>query len=123
MSAEHLSSVKIIINWKSPDFQPHSLQWERLLPVVHQSQITRNCDYCFQEHSGGIMEPSTVQAILRRVVNHNLSVDPENRSIQVYRQGGKPLPAVIEFFHEILRLEGRYPALSLEIAHKPTGPS
>lgn len=87
--------------------------WGQNLPVVPQIQVTRNCnlgcDYCFQEHFGGIIELPTVQAILDKVVAHNLIVAPKCRSIKVYWHGGEPLLAGIGFFENILLLEQLYP--------------
>jgi uncharacterized protein len=86
--------------------------------VVPQIQVTRDCNlackYCFQEHSGGVVPLSTVETILRRVIAHNLSVDPHTRLIQVYWHGGEPLLAGIEFYRAVLRLEAQYPHLSFE---------
>ena len=49
----------------------YSPEWEQRLTVVPQIQVTRNCnlacEYCFQEHSGGIIDLGTVETILRRV--------------------------------------------------------
>ncbi len=99
-------------------FQQYGPEWEQTLPVVPQIQVTRscncNCDYCFQKHSGGIIELSTVRSILHQVINHNLRVDPKNRCIQFYWHGGEPLLAGVDFFHEIIRLEKQYPELSFE---------
>lgn len=93
-------------------------QWTANLPIVPQIQVTRNCnlgcDYCFQEHSGPIIEFSTVQSILHQVVTHNLSVDPGNRCMQIYWHGGEPLLAGIDFFEKILHFEKHYPDLSFE---------
>src|SRR5665647_1345758 len=80
-------------------YDPHC---ERHLQVVPQIQVTRNCNlacgYCFQEHSGGIIGLSTVETILRRVIAHNLAVDPLTKVIQVYWHGGEPLLAGLDFF-------------------------
>ena len=88
------------------------------MPVVPQIQVTRNCNlacgYCFQKHSGGIIELSTVQSILRQVITHNLRVDPKARCVQVYWHGGEPLLAGPDFFNGILRLERHYPDFSFE---------
>jgi uncharacterized protein len=96
--------------------QPCGPDWEQPLPVVPQIQVTRNCNlacgYCFQEHSGGIIGLSTVETILRRVIAHNLTVDPLNKVIQIYWHGGEPLLAGIDFFRAIIRLEAQYPELS-----------
>lgn len=101
-----------------PRFQQYKPGWEQNLPVVPQIQVTRNCNfgchYCFQEHSGGIIEISTVESILRHVITHNLRIDPQARCIQVYWHGGEPLLAGIDFFREIIRLENRYPELLFE---------
>ena len=98
--------------------QPYSPDWEKHQPVVPQIQITRNCnlacEYCFQEHSGGIIGLSTVETILHRVIAHNLTVDPLTKVIQIYWHGGEPLLAGIDFFRAILRLESQYPELSFE---------
>ena len=98
--------------------QPYGPDCEKHLPVVPQIQVTRNCNlacgYCFQEHSGGIIELSTVETILRRVIAHNLSVDPLTKVIQIYWHGGEPLLAGIDFFRAIIRLEAQYPELSFE---------
>jgi uncharacterized protein len=98
--------------------QPYGSDCEEHLPVVPQIQVTRNCNlacgYCFQEHSGGIIGLSTVEAILRRVIAHNLTVDPDNKVIQVYWHGGEPLLAGLDFFRAIIRLEAQYPDLSFE---------
>lgn len=98
--------------------QPYGPDCENHLPVVPQIQVTRNCNlacgYCFLEHSGGIIDLSTVETILRRVIAHNLSVDPLNKLIQVYWHGGEPLLAGLEFFHAVIRLEAQYPELSFE---------
>lgn len=96
----------------------HGFDWEQRLPVVPQIQVTLNCnlacEYCFQKHSGGIIDLSTVDAILSAVIAHNLTVDPENRRIQVYWHGGEPLLAGLDFFREVIRLEARYPELSFD---------
>lgn len=96
--------------------QPSGPDCESLLPVVPQIQVTRNCNlacgYCFQEHSGGIIGLPTVETILRRVIAHNLSVDPLSKVIQIYWHGGEPLLAGIDFFRAIIRLEAQYPELS-----------
>ena len=84
--------------------------------MVPQIQVTRNCNlacgYCFQEHSGGIIGLSTVETILRRVIAHNLSVDPVSKVIQIYWHGGEPLLAGLDFFRAVIRLEAEYPELS-----------
>jgi len=86
--------------------------------VVAQIQVTRNCNlacgYCFQEHSGGIIDLATVEAILHRVIAHNLAVDPLDTTIQIYWHGGEPLLAGMEFFRAILHLESHYPELSFD---------
>jgi len=98
--------------------EPCSPDWEKSLPVVPQIQVTRNCnlacEYCFQEHSGGIIDLSTVETILHRVIAHNLTVDPLGKVIQIYWHGGEPLLAGFDFFRAILRLESRYPEVSFE---------
>ena len=98
--------------------QPYGHDCEKHLPVVPQIQVTRNCNlacgYCFQEHSGGIIGLSTVETILRRVIAHNLTVDPLTKVIQIYWHGGEPLLAGIDFFRAIIRLEAQYPELSFE---------
>jgi len=98
--------------------QPYGTDGEKHLPVVPQIQVTRNCNlscgYCFQEHSGGIIGLSTVETILRRVIAHNLTVDPLTKVIQIYWHGGEPLLAGIDFFRAIIRLEAQYPDLSFE---------
>lgn len=82
------------------------------LPVVAQIQVTKNCNldcrYCFQEHYGQIIAISTVEAILDKVITHNLQVDPQNHVIQVYWHGGEPLLAGIDFFESILDVERSY---------------
>ena len=97
---------------------PYGPDWEKHLPVVPQIQVTRNCNlacgYCFQEHSGGIIGLSTVETILRRVIAHNLTVDPLTKVMQIYWHGGEPLLAGIDFFRAIIRLEAQYPELSFE---------
>lgn len=96
--------------------QPVEPDWGKPLPVVPQIQVTRNCNlacgYCFQEHSGGIIGLSTVETILRRVIAHNLSVDPVSKVIQIYWHGGEPLLAGLDFFRAVIRLEAEYPELS-----------
>lgn len=91
----------------------YSPDWEERLPVVPQIQVTLNCnlacEYCFQKHPGGVIEPATVEAILRAVMAHNQAVDPDNHCIQVYWHGGEPLLAGLGFFEEVVRLEARYP--------------
>ena len=98
--------------------QPYGPDLEKHLPVVPQIQVTRNCNlacgYCFQEHSGGIIGLSTVETILRRVIAHNLTVDPLTKVIQIYWHGGEPLLAGIDFFRAIIRLESQYSELSFE---------
>lgn len=98
--------------------QSYGHDCEKNLPVVPQIQVTRNCNlacgYCFQEHSGGIIELSTVETILRRVIAHNLAVDPLNKVIQIYWHGGEPLLAGLDFFRAIIRLEAQYPELAFE---------
>ena len=98
--------------------QPYGPDCEKPLPVVPQIQVTRNCNlacgYCFQEHSGGIIGLSTVETILRRVIAHNLTVDPLTKVIQIYWHGGEPLLAGLDFFRAIIRLEAQYPELSFE---------
>ena len=98
--------------------QLYGPDWETQLPVVPQIQVTRNCNlacgYCFQEHSGGIIELSTVETILRRVIAHNLAVDPLNKVIQIYWHGGEPLLAGLDFFRAIIGLEAQYPELAFE---------
>ena len=98
--------------------QPYGPDCEERLPVVPQIQVTRNCNlacgYCFQEHSGGVIDLSTVETILRRVIAHNLTVDPLTKVIQVYWHGGEPLLAGIDFFRAIIRIEAQYPELSFE---------
>jgi uncharacterized protein len=95
-----------------------SSDWDKHLPVVAQIQVTRNCNlacgYCFQEHAGGIIDLATVEAILHRVIAHNLAVDPLNKTIQIYWHGGEPLLAGLDFFRAILGLESHYPELSFE---------
>jgi uncharacterized protein len=97
---------------------PSGLDWEKHIPVVPQIQVTRNCnlacEYCFQEHAGGIIDLSTVEAILRQVIAHNLAIDPGHKEIQIYWHGGEPLLAGIDFFRAILRLEDQYPDLSFQ---------
>ncbi|MFI5330114.1 MAG: radical SAM protein [Desulfobaccales bacterium] len=98
--------------------QLYGPDWEKQQPVVPQIQVTRNCNlacgYCFQEHSGGIIGLSTVETILRRVIAHNLAVDPLTKVIQIYWHGGEPLLAGLDFFRAIIRLEAQYPELSFE---------
>jgi uncharacterized protein len=98
--------------------QPYGPDCEKPLPVVPQIQVTRNCnlacEYCFQEHSGGIIDLSTVETILRRVIAHNLTVDPLTKEMQIYWHGGEPLLAGPDFFRAIIRLEAQYPELSFE---------
>ena len=98
--------------------QPYGSDCEKHLPVVPQIQVTRNCNlacgYCFQEHSGGIIGLSTVETILRRVIAHNLTVDPLTKVIQIYWHGGEPLLAGIDFFRAIIRIEAQYPELSFQ---------
>jgi len=98
--------------------QPYGPECEKQLPVVPQIQVTRNCNlacgYCFQEHSGGIIGLSTVETILRRVIAHNLTIDPLTKVIQIYWHGGEPLLAGLDFFRAIIRLEAQYPELSFE---------
>ena len=98
--------------------QPYGPDWEKYIPVVPQIQVTRNCNlacgYCFQEHSGGIIDLSTVETILARVIAHNLSVDPHNKVIQIYWHGGEPLLAGLDFFRAIIRFEAQYPELAFE---------
>jgi uncharacterized protein len=98
--------------------QPYGPDLEKDLPVVPQIQVTRNCNlacgYCFQEHFGGIIGLSTVETILRRVIAHNLTVDPLNKVIQIYWHGGEPLLAGLDFFRAIIHLEAQYPELSFE---------
>ena len=98
--------------------QPYGPDCEKHLPVVPQIQVTRNCNlacgYCFQEHAGGIIDLSTVETILRRVIAHNLSVDPLTKVIQIYWHGGEPLLAGLDFFRAVIRLEAQYPELSFE---------
>ena len=98
--------------------KPCSSDLEIHLPVVPQIQVTRNCNlacgYCFQEHSGGIIGLATVETILRRVIAHNLTVDPLNKVMQIYWHGGEPLRAGLDFFRAIIRLESQYPELSFE---------
>jgi uncharacterized protein len=98
--------------------QPYGPDGEKDLPVVPQIQVTRNCNlacgYCFQEHSGGIIGLSTVETILRRVIAHNLTVDPSTQVMQIYWHGGEPLLAGLDFFRAIIRLEAQYPELSFE---------
>jgi uncharacterized protein len=53
-----------------------------------------------------------VEAILRRVIAHNLSVDPLSKVIQIYWHGGEPLLAGIDFFRAIIGLEAQYPEMS-----------
>jgi serine-type anaerobic sulfatase-maturating enzyme len=94
-----------------PDCEPH-------LPVVPQIQVTRNCNlacgYCFQEHSGGIIDLATVETILSRVIAHNLAVDPFTKVIQIYWHGGEPLLAGLDFFRRVIGLEAQYPELTFE---------
>ena len=98
--------------------QPYGSDCEKYQPVVPQIQVTRNCNlacgYCFQEHSGGIIDLSTVEAILRRVIAHNLTVDPLNKVMQIYWHGGEPLLAGLDFFRAIIGLEAQYPEVSFE---------
>ncbi len=98
--------------------QPYGPECEKQLPVVPQIQVTRNCnlacEYCFQEHSGGIIGLSTVETILRRVIAHNLTVDPLSKEMQIYWHGGEPLLAGLDFFRAIIRLQAQYPELSFE---------
>jgi uncharacterized protein len=98
--------------------QSYGHDCEKNLPVVPQIQVTRNCNlacgYCFQEHSGGIIDLSTVETILRRVIAHNLAVDPLSKVIQIYWHGGEPLLAGLEFFRAVIRLEAQYPELSFD---------
>ncbi|MBM4284145.1 MAG: radical SAM protein [Deltaproteobacteria bacterium] len=97
---------------------PYVPQGDQHLPVVPQIQVTRNCNlacgYCFQDHSGGIIGLSTVETILRRVIAHNLAVDPFNKTIQVYWHGGEPLLAGLDFYRAVIRLEAQYPELSFQ---------
>jgi uncharacterized protein len=98
--------------------QPYGNHCEKQIAVVPQIQVTRNCNlacgYCFQEHSGGIINLSTVETILARVIAHNLSVDPLTKVIQVYWHGGEPLLAGLDFFRAVIRLEAQYPELSFD---------
>jgi serine-type anaerobic sulfatase-maturating enzyme len=98
--------------------QPYGPDCEQHLPVVPQIQVTRNCNlacgYCFQEHAGGIIDLSTVETILARVIAHNLAVDPLNQVIQIYWHGGEPLLAGLDFFRAVVSLEAQYPELSFE---------
>ena len=72
------------------------------------------CEYCFQEHSGGIIGLATVGAILRQIIAHNLAIDPHTKVMQIYWHGGEPLLAGLDFFREILSLEAQYPELTFE---------
>ncbi len=103
---------------KNADPEPYTPAWEQNLPVVPQIQVTRNCnlacDYCFQEHPGGIIDLDTVALILSRVIAHNTEVDPGNKRLQVYWHGGEPLLAGLDFYDAVLRLQGQYPDISFE---------
>lgn len=118
MTAERFVSTKK--EWAREGFHARQYEpcWTQILPVVPQIQVTRNCNlacgYCFQKHSGGIIELPTVQCILRQIITHNLKVAPQTRCIQVYWHGGEPLLGGLDFFDGILRLERRYPELSFE---------
>lgn len=96
----------------------YSPEWEQRLTVVPQIQVTRNCnlacEYCFQEHSGGIIDLGTVETILRRVVAHNLACEPHNKIMQIYWHGGEPLLAGVDFFGAVVRLEAQYPEIAFE---------
>jgi uncharacterized protein len=98
--------------------EPFGPACETQLPVVSQIQVTRNCNlacgYCFQEHCGGIIDLSTVEAILPAVIAHNLSVDPLTKVIQIYWHGGEPLLAGIDFFRAVIGLEAQYPDLAFD---------
>jgi uncharacterized protein len=98
--------------------QPYGPDCEKDLPVVPQIQVTRNCNlacgYCFQEHAGGIIGLATVETILRRVIAHNLAVDPDTKVVQVYWHGGEPLLAGLDFFRAVIRLEAQHPELTFD---------
>jgi uncharacterized protein len=90
------------------------------LTVIPQIQVTLNCNldcsYCFQKHRGGIIDISTVEAILQKTVsnNRNKRLDFQNNVIQVYWHGGEPLLAGVEFFQKIMEIESRFPGAAFE---------
>ena len=118
MSEVHLASRKREVPSESSKFKKYRPEWELKLSVIPQIQVTRNCnlacDYCFQEHAGTIIECDTVENILRCVIAHNLSVDSDTNTIQVYWHGGEPLMAGAGFFKEIIKIENNYSELFMQ---------
>ena len=90
------------------------------LSIIPQIQVTLNCNlacsYCFQEHSGGIIDPLTVGEILRKTisVNHQSGLNNENTVIPVYWHGGEPLLAGLAFFRKVMEMESDFPGVIFE---------
>lgn len=87
------------------------------LPVVPQIQVTLNCNmncsYCFQEHSGKIIDLLTVKKILEKTVYFNRRKE-HTSVIQIYWHGGEPLLAGLDFFQRVVELESRFAGVSFE---------
>ena len=87
------------------------------LPVVAQIQVTMdcnlNCVYCYEKHTGHLMDIATVEAILRRTVEHNRRVASEAPTL-VYWHGGEPLLAGAEFFKTVIALQSKIDGVHFE---------
>ncbi len=84
------------------------------LTIAPQIQVTidcnSDCSYCFQKHHGGIIDISTVEIILQKVVATNRM---EN-TITVTWHGGEPLLAGVDFYRSVVEIESRFPGLTFE---------
>lgn len=87
------------------------------LTIIPQIQVTLDCNldcsYCFQEHTGGIIDLSTVEIILQKTVstNYKKQLFCNNNTIKVYWHGGEPLLAGVDFFRKAMDLESRFPGV------------
>lgn len=84
-----------------------------LLTVIPQIQVTLDCNadcsYCFQKHHGQIIDISTVEIILQKVVSNNYKkgIPPKNNILEVTWHGGEPLLAGVEFYRKVVEIEAR----------------
>jgi len=93
------------------------------LTVVPQIQVTLDCNsactYCFQHHSGQVIDLSTVACILEKTVAINLRrplpfSPPSSNALTVTWHGGEPLLAGLDFFRKVVEIQGRYPHVSFD---------
>lgn len=91
---------------------------ELLSPVVCQIQVSLdcnlNCRYCFEDHVEGVIDLSTVKAILRQTVDHHQKIGYTADPILVYWHGGEPLLAGEDFFQFIIDYQSRFQGVTFQ---------